>query len=200
MERKIYNMAYIEIKHLTKNYNKNRGVFNLSLEVNKGEIFGLVGVNGAGKTTTIRHMMGFLKADEGSVIISGLDAFKSSAEVKRHVSYIPGEINFPSHSSGESFLKNQIQLSGRGSWQRALELSELLQLDIKADVASMSKGMKQKTAIVSALASDADILIMDEPSTGLDPLMRDIFIDLLKKEKKSGKTIFMTRNIFQKVR
>ena len=192
-------MVYIDIKHLTKDYKKGRGVFDISLEIEKGEVYGFVGVNGAGKTTTIRHMMGFIKPDEGSVTIQGLNATKSSAEVKRYVSYIPGEINFPGNTSGEEFLKEQIYLSGRGSWVRAKELSEQLQLDVTANLHSMSKGMKQKTAIVSALASDADILIMDEPTTGLDPLMRDVFIDLLKEEKEKGKTIFMSSHIFQEV-
>lgn len=192
-------VAYIDIDHLTKDYGKGRGVFDVSLEVEEGEIYGFVGVNGAGKTTTIRHMMGFLKPDEGSVTIKGLDATKSSAEVKRYVSYIPGEINFPGDTTGEEFLKNQIYLSGRGSWEYAKELSDLLQLDVTAKVRSMSKGMKQKTAIVSAFASAADILIMDEPTTGLDPLMRDIFLDLIKQEKEKGKTIFMSSHIFQEV-
>ncbi|MDN6162314.1 MAG: ATP-binding cassette domain-containing protein, partial [Atopostipes sp.] len=192
-------MAYIDIKHLTKDYGKGQGVFDLSLEIKKGEIYGFVGVNGAGKTTTIRHMMGFLNPDEGSITINGLDATKSSAEIKRFVSYVPGEINFPGDTTGEKFLKEQIELSGRGSWKRAKELIKLLQLDATAKVRSMSKGMKQKTAIVSAFASDADLLIMDEPSTGLDPLMRDIFLNLLKEEKAKGKTIFMSSNIFQEV-
>ncbi|MFY9901749.1 MAG: ATP-binding cassette domain-containing protein [Trichococcus sp.] len=192
-------MAYIEIKHLTKDYGKKRGIFDMSLEVEKGEIYGFVGVNGAGKTTTIRHMMGFLTPDEGTVTINGLDANKSSAEVKRYVSYIPGEINFPGNSTGEDFIKNQIYLSGRGDWEYAENVIDQLQLDAKANVRAMSKGMKQKTAIVSAFASDADILIMDEPTTGLDPLMRDIFIELLKEEKAKGKTIFMSSHIFQEV-
>lgn len=199
MGRRICNMAYIDIKHLTKDYKKERGIFDISLEIEKGEVYGFVGINGAGKTTTIRHMMGFIKPDEGSVTIKGLNATKSSAEVKRYVSYIPGEINFPGNTSGEEFLKEQIYLSGRGSWSRAKELSELLQLDVTVNVHAMSKGMKQKTAIVSALASDADILIMDEPTTGLDPLMRDIFIDLLKEEKEKRRTIFMSSHIFQEV-
>ena len=192
-------MAYIEIKHLTKDYGKKRGIFDMSLEVEKGEIYGFVGVNGAGKTTTIRHMMGFLTPDEGTVTINGLDANKSSAEVKRYVSYIPGEINFPGNSTGEDFIKNQIYLSGRGDWEYAENVIDQLQLDAKANVRAMSKGMKQKTAIVSAFASDADILIMGEPTTGLDPLMRDIFIELLKEEKAKGKTIFMSSHIFQEV-
>lgn len=192
-------MAYIEIKNLTKDYGKSRGIFDVSLEIEKGEIYGFVGINGAGKTTTIRHMMGFIKPDEGSVTIRGLDATASSPEVKRYVSYIPGEINFPGDMSGEEFLKQQMHLAGRGDWSYAEELIDLLQLDARANVRSMSKGMKQKTAIVSAFASDADILIMDEPTTGLDPLMRDYFLDLLKQGKEKGKTIFMSSHIFQEM-
>lgn len=199
LERRTYNMAYIEIEHLTKDYGKGQGIYDVSLEIEKGEVYGFVGINGAGKTTTIRHMMGFIKPDEGNISIKGLDATKSSAEVKRYVSYIPGEINFPGNTTGEEFLKEQIYLSGRGNWDRAKELIELLQLDATANVHDMSKGMKQKTAIVTALASDADILIMDEPTTGLDPLMRDLFIELLKEEKERGKTIFMSSHIFQEV-
>ena len=105
MGRRTYHMAYMDIKHLTKDYGKGRGIFDLSLEIEKGEIFGFVGINGAGKTTTIRHMMGFIKPDEGQVTINGLDATKSSPELKRYISYIPGEINFPGDTTGEEFLK-----------------------------------------------------------------------------------------------
>lgn len=192
-------MDYIKINHLTKDYGKGRGIFDVSLDIQKGEVYGFVGINGAGKTTTIRHMMGFLKPDEGSVTINGLDATKKSAEVKRYVSYIPGEINFPGNTTGEEFLKEQIYLSGRGNWEYAKELCDLLQLDASVKVLSMSKGMKQKAAIVSAFASGADILIMDEPTTGLDPLMRDIFLDLIKQEREKGKTFFMSSHIFHEV-
>lgn len=192
-------MDYIKINHLTKDYGKGRGIFDVSLEIQKGEVYGFVGINGAGKTTTIRHMMGFLKPDGGSVTINGLDATKNSAEVKRYISYIPGEINFPGNTTGEEFLKEQIYLSGRGNWEYAKELSDHLQLDMAAKVHSMSKGMKQKAAIVSAFASNADILIMDEPTTGLDPLMRDLFLDLIKQEKEKGKTIFMSSHIFHEM-
>src|SRR5690625_6980952 len=124
MQRRTYNMAYINIDHLTKDYGKGRGIFDVSLEINKGEIYGFVGINGAGKTTTIRHMMGFLKPDEGNVLIKGIDATKNSAEVKRHVSYIPGEINFPGNSTGEVFLRSEERRVGkecRSGWTREHE-------------------------------------------------------------------------------
>lgn len=160
-------MAYIEIDHLTKDYGQGRGIFDLSLQVNKGEIYGFAGVNGAGKTTTIRHLMGFLFPDSGTAKIDGKDCTKKSAEVKKMVSYVPGEINFPGNTTGEFFLKNQIYLSGRGNWEYCKEICDRLQLDPTANVRAMSKGMKQKTAIAAAFSSEAPILIMDEPTTGL---------------------------------
>ena len=192
-------MAYIEIKNLTKDYGKGRGIFDLSLEVEKGEVYGFVGTNGAGKTTTIRHMMGFIRPGSGQVTINGLDALRNSAELKRHIAYIPGEINFPGDVTGTEFLKNQIGLSENGSWHDAEVLIHQLQLDTNLKVRSMSKGMKQKTAIVAAFASNADIIIMDEPSTGLDPLMRDIFLDLITNQKQKGITIFMSSHIYQEL-
>lgn len=190
-------MALIEIKNLTKDYGKGRGIFDVSLDIEKGSVYGFVGINGAGKTTTIRHMMGFIKAGSGSVTINGLDALKNSAELKRSITYVPGEINFPGDTSGEAFLRNQVALSEHGKWEDAEKLITLFQLDVSVNVRSMSKGMKQKTALVAAFASNADIIIMDEPSTGLDPLMRDLFLDLVRDEKARGKTIFMSSHIYQ---
>ena len=169
-------MAMIEINNLTKDYGKGRGIFDINLSVEKGEVFGFAGINGAGKTTTIRNLMGFIKPDSGNATIDGLDATKKSAQIKQKVAYVPGEINFPGNNSGEIFLKRQIEMLGHGSWERCQEICDELQLDATANIKSMSKGMKQKTALAAAFAADSDILIMDEPTTGLDPLMRDTFI------------------------
>lgn len=192
-------MAMIEINNLTKDYGKGRGVFDINLAVEKGEVFGFAGINGAGKTTTIRNLMGFIKPDSGTLTIDGLDCTKKSAQVKQKVAYVPGEINFPGNDSGEVFLKRQIEMLGRGSWERCKEICDELQLDATANIKSMSKGMKQKTALVAAFAADADILIMDEPTTGLDPLMRDTFIKLVEEQKALGKTIFMSSHIFKEM-
>src|SRR5690554_3498937 len=94
-ERKVCKMNYISITNLTKDYGKGKGVFNINLDVKKGEVYGFVGINGAGKTTTIRHLMGFTRQKSGFVLINNLDAYKSSAELKRYMAYVPGEINFP---------------------------------------------------------------------------------------------------------
>lgn len=192
-------MAMIEIKNMTKDYGQGRGIFDVSISIEKGEIFGFVGANGAGKTTTIRHLMGFLRSEKGAAFIKGIDCWSGAAEIKKYVGYIPGEIAFPDAGTGSEFLKNQAELIGLKDMTYAEKLIKKLQLDPTANLKRMSKGMKQKTAIVAAFMSDPEILILDEPTTGLDPLMRAEFIDIINEEKKKGKTIFMSSHMFDEV-
>lgn len=192
-------MPFIEIKNMTKDYGEGRGIFDVSLSIEKGEVFGFVGTNGAGKTTTIRHMMGFLKPQSGSATINGMDCWRDSAEIKNMIGYIPGEIAFPDAPTGTEFLKRQAELLGLKDMSYAESIIKKLQLDPTANLKRMSKGMKQKTAIVAALMAEPDILILDEPTTGLDPLMRAEFIDILDEQKKKGKTIFMSSHMFEEV-
>lgn len=192
-------MPSIQINNLTKNFGDGKGVFNLNLTIEKGEVFGFVGTNGAGKTTTIRHMMGFLKPESGTATIKGMDCWTDSAEIKKWIGYIPGEIAFPDAPTGSEFLRRQAELLGLKDMSYAESIIKKLQLDPTANLKRMSKGMKQKTAIVAALMADPDILILDEPTTGLDPLMRAEFVDILKEEKKKGKTIFMSSHMFEEV-
>ena len=165
----------------------------------KGETFGFVGTNGSGKTTTIRNIMGFIKPQKGHVSVLGQHAWEKSYEIKSHVSYIPGEIAFPDLNNGITFLKNQAELLGLKSMDYANYLIKKLQLDPSANLKRMSKGMKQKTAIVAALMSDKEILILDEPTTGLDPLMRETFIELIFEQKAKGKTILMSSQMFDEL-
>jgi len=192
-------MSLIEIKNLTKDYGGGRGIFDVNLEIEEGEAFGFVGTNGAGKTTLIRHLMGFLQPDSGTAKINGLDCWNESHLVKEVVSYVPGEIAFPDFNKGTDFLKAHAELLELENMEYADYVVKELQLDPTAILKRMSKGMKQKTAIVAALMGDRKILILDEPTTGLDPLMRVRFIDLINKEKKKGKTIFMSTHMFEEV-
>ncbi len=189
----------IEINNIVKDYGDGKGVFDISLSVAKGEVVGLVGTNGAGKTTLIRHLMGFLKAEKGEVKINGLDCWSNSSEVKKLVGYIPGEIAFPDYNTGTDFLKAHSKLLGVSDMSYAESIVNKLQLDPTATLKRMSKGMKQKTAIVAALMANPEILILDEPTTGLDPLMRLEFVKILQEEKKKGKTIFMSSHMFEEV-
>ncbi|NLG81154.1 MAG: ATP-binding cassette domain-containing protein [Bacilli bacterium] len=187
----------IEVKNVTKDYGNGRGIFDIDLAVFQGEMLGFIGPNGAGKTTTIRAIMGFIKPDKGRITIKGLDAWLESDKIKQYVGYVPGEIGFPDYKSGTDFLKAQAEIKGVKDLSYANYLIERLQLDPSANLKRMSKGMKQKTAIVSSLLANNEILILDEPTTGLDPLMRVSFLDIIKEEKAKGKTIFMSSHVYE---
>ena len=191
--------SLIEINDLTKDYKNNRGLFSVTINLKKGEFCGLIGENGAGKSTLMRLIMGFIKPDSGNILIAGLDPFKSQEEVKQYLSYVPGEINYPDLQKGNYFLKLQAELDPSFNKEKANYLINKLQLDITAYPKRMSKGMKQKMAIVNALAKDKDMYLLDEPTTGLDPLMREAFLEILEEEKKNGKAIFMSSNTFEEV-
>ena len=184
---------------MTKDYGEGRGIFDFSFDVKRGEVFGLVGTNGSGKTTTIRNMMGFIKAETGKITINGNDSWKDAYEIKKLVGYIPGQIDFPDVGTGTNFLKIQADFLGIKDLSYMNKLIDMFKLDTDASLKRMSKGMKQKTAIVAAFMSEPDILILDEPSTGLDPMMRDKLIELILEQKKKGKTIFLSSHIFKEL-
>ena len=192
-------METIEIKDLTKDYGSGRGVFDINLTIKKGEMVGFVGTNGSGKTTTIRSLMGFIKPTNGHVYVNGLESWENASEISKHIGYVPGEIAFPDLPTGTAFLKSQAEYFNLKDMSYANELVSRLQLDPRANLKRMSKGMKQKTALVAALMNNADILILDEPTTGLDPLMRDSFLEIIKQEHKKGKTIFMSSHMFNEM-
>ena len=189
----------ISVKNLTKDYGHNRGIFDISFDVYKGTVFGYCGTNGSGKTTTLRHIMGFIKADKGTVTVKGLDAWKDADEIKKYVGYLPGEIAFPPVENGSEFLKIQAETIGLKDMSKAESIINSLQLDPTANLKRMSKGMKQKTAIVAAFMHSPEIIILDEPTTGLDPLMRDAFVNLIKQEKARGATIIMSNHMFDEL-
>lgn len=191
--------SIINVFGVTKDYGNGRGVFDLEFGVEQGECFGYVGTNGSGKTTTIRSMMGFIKPNKGSVYVKGMSAWEKAVDIKKHVSYVPGEIAFPPLKTGMDFLKTQARYLGIKDLSYMNKLIEMFRLDPTANLARMSKGMKQKTALIAALMGDREILILDEPTTGLDPLMREVFVDLINNEKKRGKTIFISDHIFEEV-
>ena len=189
----------IEARGLTKDYGGGRGIFDINFDLKKGEILGFVGANGAGKTTTIRSLMGFIQLDSGKANIKGLDAWNDSEKTKKYIGYVPGEIAFPDLKTGTEFLKSQAEFLGVKSMDKANRLIEKLQLDPRANLKRMSKGMKQKTAIVSALLASPEILLLDEPTTGLDPLMRVSFLDILIEEHKEGKTILISSHLYEEL-
>lgn len=192
-------MSIIELNNLTKDYGEGHGIFGLNLKIEKGEMVGFVGTNGSGKTTTIRNILGFIKPTSGSASVNGLSSWEHSSEISKNIGYVPGEIAFPDLPTGTEFLKCQADFLKLKDMSYANELIEKLQLDPRANLKRMSKGMKQKTALVAALMNDSPIIILDEPTTGLDPLMRATFLDIIKSEHKKGKTILMSSHSFDEL-
>lgn len=192
-------MDVIQIKNLTRDYGRGRGVFGLDFAVQQGEAFGFLGPNGAGKTTTIRHLMGFLRAKEGCCAIGGLDCWKQRAEIQKTLGYIPGEMAFPEDMTGSGFLLFYARYRGMKGEGRKKELLERFEMDARGKMKKMSKGMKQKVGIVAAFMHDPAVLVLDEPTSGLDPLMQNRFIELVLEEKQRGKTILMSSHMFEEV-
>ena len=190
-------MNVIEVKGLTKDYGRGRGIFGVSFSVGRGETLGFLGPNGAGKTTTLRHLMGFLHPDSGEARILGMDCLRQAAEIQKHMGYLPGEIAFPDGMRGEEFLRFQAGMKGRKDLGRAKELSERFELDLTGRISKMSKGTKQKLGIVCAFLQDPELLLLDEPTSGLDPLMQNRFVELLLEERARGKTILLSSHVFE---
>jgi len=186
----------INIENLTKYYGPHKGIENISLQVKKGTIHGFLGPNGAGKTTTLRTLVGLLKKTSGEAQISGFRA--GSLESKRHIGYLPSDFELYPYYSVKEYLDYIERL--RGSAPFRAELVKRLQLDETRKTGELSKGNKQKVAIVQALMHRPAILIADEPTTGLDPLMQDEFDDILREYVASGeKTVFISSHILSEV-
>ncbi len=195
-------MSVINVERLTKDYGFGRGVFDVNIHVEKGEVFGFLGPNGAGKSTTIRHLMGFSQPDDGKVEIFGKPTFGKYYEILKNVGYIPGEVALPAGLTGKEFLKMMQDLTGIYNNERLGMLLELFELDeasLLGDVKRMSLGVKRKLAVVSAFMSDPEVLILDEPTSGLDPVMQERFIEFIHKEKERGKTILLSSHIFSEI-
>jgi ABC-2 type transport system ATP-binding protein len=189
----------INVEHLTRSYGKRRGVIDLTFEVQEGEIFGFLGPNGAGKTTTIRQFMGLLRPTSGTARVFDRDCWSESAAVKAFVGFLPGDLHLYEHMTGQEFLDFFAAFRPGESPQRHHLLAERLDLDLTPHIKQLSKGNRQKLAIVQALMHDAPLLIFDEPSSGLDPLMQINLLELLKEEQANGKTIFLSSHLLPEV-
>ncbi|KLI15067.1 ABC transporter ATP-binding protein [Brachyspira hyodysenteriae] len=192
-------MSVIKVNNITKDYGAMRGVFDLSFEVNKGEIFGMLGPNGAGKTTTIRQLMGFIKSDKGNAEILNMNCFDKRENIQSKLGYLPGEIAFMDEMKGDDFINFIADMKSIKNKNRMKELIEIFELDANRKINKMSKGTKQKIGIVCAFMNEPEVIILDEPTSGLDPLMQKKFIDLILEEKKKGTTIFMSSHIFEEI-
>lgn len=192
-------MAVIEIENLTKDYGHGRGVFDVSLRVEKGEVYGFLGPNGAGKTTTIRHLMGFSKPKQGKIRVNGLDTWNHASEIQKVLGYLQGEIAFPEALTGTEFIHMIAELRNITDMAYTDYLIKKFQLDPSGSLKRMSLGMKRKLAIVVAFMHNPSILVLDEPTSGLDPVMQKVFIEFIKEEKAKGKTILLSSHVFAEI-
>ncbi len=190
----------IKIKGLTKYYGKTRGIEGLDLEVKSGEIFGFLGPNGAGKTTTIRCMMNTLLPTKGEIKISSELVSRGNPSLREKIGYVPGELALPEYYTVNEFLNYIEAMRGKPATRRQEIVDRFnLNSNLSKKIGELSKGNKQKLAIVSAFMNNPEVLIMDEPTAGLDPLLQQEVYKLLLESKKEGKTLFMSSHNLEEV-
>jgi ABC-2 type transport system ATP-binding protein len=196
--------AVIEVRDLTKRYGASRGVEDLTFEVATGEAFGFLGPNGAGKTTTIRTLLDFIRPTSGMVRVFGMDPRTEGVQVHRRIGYLPGELALYERMTGEQFVRTFAELRGAGRrgasmWRRASELAERLSLDLSRRIRELSHGNKQKLGLVQAFMHAPDLLVLDEPTQGLDPLVQQTFYAQVEQERARGATVFLSSHVMPEV-
>jgi ABC-2 type transport system ATP-binding protein len=191
--------AAIKTEGLTKTYGKNRGIRDVDLEVEEGEVFGFLGPNGAGKTTTIRTLLGFMRPTGGRAEVFGLDSQRQSVEVRARVGNLPGEFALEDRTTGEELLGFFARLRGVGSLGYARELAERFGADLNRPMRRLSRGNKQKIGLIQAMFHRPPLLILDEPTGGLDPLVQEEFLDVVEETRAEGRTVFFSSHVLPEV-
>ena len=192
-------MEAIKTSNLTKNYGKARGIVELNLTVDKGEFFGFIGPNGAGKSTTIRTLLGLISPTAGSAQIFGYDITKERETILRNVGYLPSEAVFYPGMKVKDVLKLSADMRKVNCAEEAKKLCDRLQLDTSRKVNELSFGNRKKVAIVCALQSNPELLILDEPTGGLDPLMQREFFHILRERNQEGATVFLSSHVLSEI-
>ena len=190
----------LKIDKLTKYYGKIKGIENLSLELNKGEIFGFIGPNGAGKSTTIKCIMNLINKNSGDIYIDGKINSKDDLELKEIIGYLPSEISLYDDMTVKQILDYNAQFYKKDTSFKRKELVTKFQLDESKKVEQLSLGNLKKLGIVLALVHDPKLIILDEPTSGLDPIMQDVFYNILKEEREKGNTIFYSTHILSEIK
>lgn len=189
----------IEIQRLTKYYGKARGIIDLDLQVEAGQIFGFLGPNGAGKTTTIRTLLDFIRPTRGTAHIFGLDTHRDSLAIRKRVGYLPGELALYPNLTGQQILEYSAQLRGGVPQGEIARLAQRLDIDLRRPVRTYSHGSRQKIGLLQAMMHKPELLILDEPTTGLDPLMQQALYELLEEVRRDGRTVFFSSHILPEV-
>ncbi len=189
----------ISASGLTKSYGRHRGIVDLDLAVQPGEIFGYLGPNGAGKTTTIRLLLDYIRPTRGSVQVLGLQSHERSRDIRRRVGYLPGELRLYSSLSGRELISYFGHLRGGVTTPRVEELAQRLDCDLSREIRTLSSGNRQKLGLIQAFMSDPELLILDEPTNGLDPLVQQTFYDLVLEARAAGRTVFLSSHVLPEV-
>lgn len=192
-------MPIIDIKNLTKYYGKARGVLDLNLTVNEGDIFGFIGPNGAGKSTTIRSLLGLITPTSGGATIFGFDCTKKNKAILSDIGYMPSETSFWAGMRVNEIIDLSAKLHKKDCKKEASILCEVLQLDKTKRVEELSLGNRKKVSIVCALQHKPSLYILDEPTSGLDPLIQKEFWKLLHDRHKEGATIFLSSHVLSEI-
>ncbi len=191
--------AVIEADRLTKSYGKARGVVDLSFEVASGQVFGYLGPNGAGKTTTIRTMLDLIRPTSGHISVFGLDPREDGPVVRARVGYLPGEFGLYERWTGAEYLRTFAGLRGGVPWAVISGLADRLKLDLSVRIRSLSHGNKRKVGLIQAMMHEPDLLVMDEPTQGLDPLVQHEFYALIDEARARGATVFLSSHVMPEV-
>jgi len=189
----------LRISGLVKDYGRTHAVRGIDLEVQRGEVFGFLGPNGSGKTTTIRCILDLLRPTAGQIEVLGLDPRREGVAVRRRVAYVPGELRLPERQTGYQLVAAIGRLRGGLDVERARQLAERLDLDLSRRLRDLSSGNRRKVALLLAFTSTAELLVLDEPTNGLDPLIQHEFLRLVREAREAGTTIFLSSHVLSEV-
>ena len=189
----------IETRKLTKYYGKSRGIIDVDLKVEQGEIFGFIGPNGAGKSTTIRTLLTLIHKTSGEARVFGLDCEQDREKILAQVGYLPGEVFYYDHMRAGDLLRYSASFYQGDFSQRIRALSEVMELDLNQKIEDMSLGNKKKVGIVQGLLHSPKLIILDEPTSGLDPLIQKKFFNLIRRENENGATVLFSSHILTEV-
>lgn len=189
----------IELEHLTKWYGHRRGVEDLTFSVEAGEVFGYLGPNGAGKTTTIRTLLDLIRPTSGRARVLGMDSRAGAIEIHRRLGHLPGEFGLYEHLTGREYLAYLANLRGGVDERAVRALADRLDLDLSVRIRALSHGNKQKLGLAQAFMHEPEVLILDEPTQGLDPLIQQEFHELLAEARRDGRTVFLSSHVMPEV-
>jgi ABC-2 type transport system ATP-binding protein len=189
----------VETRDLTKHYGRLPALSDCTLAIGRGEVFGLLGPNGSGKTTLLRLLMGFLRPTRGSARIDDCDCYRDSVAVHALLSYLPGDVRMVRAMKGRDVLTFFAQLRGVRQPARSVPLAERMELDLSRRVSQLSTGMRQKLALAAVLAADVPLLILDEPTSNLDPTIRTTILEIIREAKSAGRTVIFSSHIISEV-